>query len=44
MFFQDDDELKKQRRPILMQFFSPIFLKVVIPIHNLVPELREAHL
>lgn len=24
---KDDDELKKQRRPILMQFFSPIFLK-----------------
>ncbi|KAJ9708136.1 hypothetical protein PVL29_000274 [Vitis rotundifolia] len=24
---EDDDELKKQRRPILMQFFSPIFLK-----------------
>lgn len=24
---KDDDKLKKQRRPILMQFFSPIFLK-----------------
>lgn len=25
--FQADDELKKQRRPFLLQFFSPIFLK-----------------
>ena len=26
---QDDDELKRQKRPFLSQFFSPIFLKVV---------------
>eukprot|EP00268_Persea_americana_P011923 TRINITY_DN1499_c0_g1_i3.p1 TRINITY_DN1499_c0_g1~~TRINITY_DN1499_c0_g1_i3.p1 ORF type:complete len:141 (-),score=29.15 TRINITY_DN1499_c0_g1_i3:663-1085(-) len=31
-----DDDLKKQRRPFLTQFFSPIFLKVLLQLELLI--------